>query len=121
MAVGAAASDAVEESLVGARRHAGALLPMAHRALARRGIGLDGVEGLALSDGPGSFTGLRVGAAVAKALVRARGLPLWVAPSLMATLQVVHVREHTATARVLNVVTPDIQPGASVVQVAKLP
>jgi tRNA threonylcarbamoyl adenosine modification protein YeaZ len=83
VAVGAAASDAVEESLVGARRHAGALLPMAHRALARRGIGLDGVEGLALSDGPGSFTGLRVGAAVAKALVRARGLPLWVAPSLM--------------------------------------
>jgi tRNA threonylcarbamoyladenosine biosynthesis protein TsaB len=83
VAVGAAASDAVEESLIGARRHAGALLPMAHRALARRGIGLDGVEALALSDGPGSFTGLRVGAAVAKALVRARGLPLWVAPSLM--------------------------------------
>ena len=83
MAVGAAASDAVEESLVGARRHAGALLPMAHRALARRGIGLDGVEGLALSDGPGSFTGLRVGASVAKALVQARGLPLWTAPSLM--------------------------------------
>ena len=40
---------------------------------------------------------------------------------VMATLQVVHVREHTATARVLNVVSPDIQPGASVVQVAKLP
>ena len=39
----------------------------------------------------------------------------------MATLQVVHVRDHTATARVLNVVSPDIQPGASVVQVAKLP
>lgn len=83
MAVGGAAGDAVEESLVGARRHAGALLPMAQRALARRGIGLDGVEALALSDGPGSFTGLRVGAAVAKALVQARGLPLWVAPSLM--------------------------------------
>jgi hypothetical protein len=40
---------------------------------------------------------------------------------VMATLQVVHVREHTATARVINVVTPDIQPGASVMQVAKLP
>jgi len=40
---------------------------------------------------------------------------------VMATLQVVHVRDHTATARVLNVVSPDIQPGASVVQVAKLP
>jgi tRNA threonylcarbamoyl adenosine modification protein YeaZ len=36
-----------------------------------------------VSDGPGSFTGLRVGASVGKALVRARGLPLWTAPSLV--------------------------------------
>ncbi len=39
----------------------------------------------------------------------------------MATLQVGHVREHSATAIVLGVVSPDIQPGASAVQVAKLP
>ena len=83
MAVGSRPSDAVEESLVGPRRHAAALLPMVERVLARRGIGLDAVERLALSDGPGSFTGLRVGASVAKALVQARGLSLWVAPSLM--------------------------------------
>jgi tRNA threonylcarbamoyladenosine biosynthesis protein TsaB len=38
---------------------------------------------VALSDGPGSFTGLRVGTALVKALARARGLPLWTAPSLM--------------------------------------
>jgi hypothetical protein len=40
---------------------------------------------------------------------------------VMATLQVVHVREHSATALVLGVVSPDIQAGASAVQVAKLP
>jgi LysM repeat protein len=40
---------------------------------------------------------------------------------VMATLQVVHVREHTATARVLNVLSPDIVPGADARQVAKLP
>ncbi len=40
---------------------------------------------------------------------------------LMATLQIVHVRERTATAIVLNVVSPDIPPGTDVVQVAKLP
>jgi hypothetical protein len=40
---------------------------------------------------------------------------------LMATLQVVHVREHSATAIVLGVVSPDIQSGVSAVQVAKLP
>ena len=83
VAVGTSARDAVEESMVGARRHAAALLPMVARALARRGVTLDDVGALALSDGPGSFTGLRVGAAVAKALVQARGFPLYVAPSLM--------------------------------------
>ena len=40
---------------------------------------------------------------------------------LMATMQIVHVRDHTATAIVLSVVSPDIPPGTDVVQVAKLP
>lgn len=40
---------------------------------------------------------------------------------LMATLQIVHVRDRTATAIVLSVVSPDIPPGTDVVQVAKLP
>lgn len=40
---------------------------------------------------------------------------------IMGTLQVVHVRERTATARILNVVSPDIPPGTEVRQVAKLP
>ena len=40
---------------------------------------------------------------------------------VMGTLQVVHVRERTSTARILNVVSPDIPPGTEVRQVAKLP
>ncbi len=40
---------------------------------------------------------------------------------LMATMQIVHVRDRTATAVVLSVVSPDIPPGTDVVQVAKLP
>lgn len=40
---------------------------------------------------------------------------------VMATLQIVHVRERSATARLLNIVSPDIAPGAEVRQVAKLP
>lgn len=84
VAVGLAADDAVEESLSGARRHAAALLPMVEAALGRRGVSLDEVTELIVSDGPGSFTGLRVGATAAKALARARGLPLRTAPSLLA-------------------------------------
>lgn len=40
---------------------------------------------------------------------------------LMATMQIVHVRDHTATGILLNVVSPDIPPGTDVMQVAKLP
>jgi hypothetical protein len=40
---------------------------------------------------------------------------------LMATLQIVHVRDHTATGMLINVISPDIPPGTGVLQVAKLP
>jgi tRNA threonylcarbamoyladenosine biosynthesis protein TsaB len=83
VAIGEGAEDAEEECLSGARRHAGALLPMIEAVLRRRGATLDQVSGVVVSDGPGSFTGLRVGASVGKALARARGLPLWTAPSLV--------------------------------------
>jgi tRNA threonylcarbamoyladenosine biosynthesis protein TsaB len=73
----------LEETITGARRHAAGLLPAIKALLQRAKATLDDVSGIALSDGPGSFTGLRVGAAVAKALVQARGLPLCIAPSLM--------------------------------------
>jgi tRNA threonylcarbamoyladenosine biosynthesis protein TsaB len=77
------AGDALEETIGGARRHAAGLLPTIESLLRRAGATLDDLRGVALSDGPGSFTGLRVGAALAKALVRTRRLPLWTAPSLL--------------------------------------
>lgn len=40
---------------------------------------------------------------------------------MMATLQVVHVRNRTATVKVVGVASPDIPPGTSVRQVARLP
>jgi hypothetical protein len=40
---------------------------------------------------------------------------------LMATLQIVHVRDHTATGVMINVISPDIPAGTDVLQVAKLP
>ena len=83
VAVGRSEDDAVETNMAGARRHAASILPMVSAALAEAGATLDHLTAVVVSDGPGSFTGLRVGAAVAKALVQARGLALWTAPSLL--------------------------------------
>jgi tRNA threonylcarbamoyladenosine biosynthesis protein TsaB len=71
------------ETIAGARRHASALLPAIERCLAEAGAGFGEIEGIVLADGPGSFTGLRVGASVAKALIRVRPMPLWITPSLL--------------------------------------
>ncbi|MBA3344791.1 MAG: LysM peptidoglycan-binding domain-containing protein [Gemmatimonadales bacterium] len=40
---------------------------------------------------------------------------------VMVTMQVVHVREHSSTARLLSIVSPNVVPGTDVRQVAKLP
>jgi tRNA threonylcarbamoyladenosine biosynthesis protein TsaB len=73
----------LEEELHGARRHAAALLPMIQRLLDRAGMRVQELTGVVMSDGPGSFTGLRVGAAVAKALAHARSMAFATAPSLL--------------------------------------
>jgi LysM repeat protein len=39
----------------------------------------------------------------------------------MALMQVVHVRERSATVKIINVMSPDIRPGTRVKQIAKLP
>ena len=67
----------------GPRKHAGAVLPLAVQLLAPCG-GLAALAGLVIADGPGSFTGLRVAAAVAKALHLARGTPVRVGSALAA-------------------------------------
>jgi tRNA threonylcarbamoyladenosine biosynthesis protein TsaB len=57
---------------------------LASGLLTLRGIAVRELAGVAVADGPGSFTGLRIGIAFAKGLCRAAGLRLVTAPSLMA-------------------------------------
>lgn len=79
----AGAAPRAEEALHGARRHAGALVPMIDRALAEVRIGPADLEGILLADGPGSFTGLRVAASVAKGIAITHGIPVRTASALM--------------------------------------
>jgi tRNA threonylcarbamoyl adenosine modification protein YeaZ len=57
---------------------------LATALLGEHGIAARDLAGVAVADGPGSFTGLRIGIAFAKGLCRAAGLGLFTAPSLMA-------------------------------------
>lgn len=55
--------------------HSQTLLPMAQELLARCGLGVADVDLVAVSAGPGSFTGLRIGVATAKGLAWAAEKP----------------------------------------------
>jgi tRNA threonylcarbamoyladenosine biosynthesis protein TsaB len=56
--------------------HATRLLPLTALVMERAGIGWNDVDRVAVGVGPGTFTGLRIGIATARALARARAIPL---------------------------------------------
>jgi tRNA threonylcarbamoyladenosine biosynthesis protein TsaB len=57
-------------------RHALRLLPLCAELLERVGIGYQDLDRLAVGVGPGTFTGLRIGVATARALAQASAIPL---------------------------------------------
>ena len=59
-----------------ARGHAEELLPMIETVLAESALGFGDLDALAVTIGPGTFTGLRVGLAAARGIALAQGLPL---------------------------------------------
>lgn len=59
-----------------ARSHAESLLPMINHLLQLSHHTAKDLQGIAISEGPGSYTGLRIGAATATGLCYALGLPL---------------------------------------------
>ncbi|HLG05102.1 MAG TPA: tRNA (adenosine(37)-N6)-threonylcarbamoyltransferase complex dimerization subunit type 1 TsaB, partial [Gemmatimonadales bacterium] len=74
----------VSRAFEGARMHAARLFPLTEEVLHDLGAARTEVEALGVADGPGSFTGLRVGWAAAKALARARpAISVWTASTLL--------------------------------------
>ncbi len=55
--------------------HSKTVLSMIDDMLKQSGISMDSIEKLAIANGPGSFTGLRIGAAVVKGLSWAKNIP----------------------------------------------
>ena len=77
-AVGASAS------VTGSRRHAAQIVRLIDQVLGAVGVTSAKLAGIVVSDGPGSFTGLRIGWATAKALAQEREIPLRAVPALLA-------------------------------------
>lgn len=65
--------------------HSQTLLPMIDEMVKLVGIDLNTIDAIAVSGGPGSFTGLRIGSATAKGLGLALNKPLIHVPTLDAT------------------------------------
>jgi tRNA threonylcarbamoyladenosine biosynthesis protein TsaB len=71
-----------EEMWYSANNHTVELMPRLVRMMEHQNVSTDDLTGLAVSLGPGSFTGLRIGLGIAKGLALARHLPLVGVPTL---------------------------------------
>ena len=78
---------------IAARAHVEALDDIVDRALADAGIGLDGLDAIAATAGPGLIGGVMVGLTTAKALALASGKPL---------IGVNHLEAHALTVRLTD-------------------
>jgi tRNA threonylcarbamoyladenosine biosynthesis protein TsaB len=64
------------------KKHSSILVPAIKDLLKTIDLKMEEIDGIAVSTGPGSFTGLRIGLSVAKGLCYARSLPLLGIPTL---------------------------------------
>jgi tRNA threonylcarbamoyladenosine biosynthesis protein TsaB len=67
--------ESVHESLPMVRGHAEALVPMIARVIDRAQLTFSEIDRIAVTTGPGSFTGLRVGLSAARGIALATGKP----------------------------------------------
>lgn len=74
-----------EEVWISRDYHTVELAPAIDQMMARAGAGMADLRAIAVATGPGSFTGLRIGVALAKGICLARHLPLIGVPTLDVT------------------------------------
>lgn len=80
-------SEIIERTIATPREQTQMLLELTRELLAAGGCSLEALDGIAFGRGPGSFTGLRVAAAVAQGLALTTGIALLPVSSLAALAQ----------------------------------
>ena len=83
VALGSAERVCAARSVWGARQHAAQIVPLIQQVLTLAAARMEQIAAVVVGDGPGSFTGLRIGWAAAKGLAHERDLPLRAVPSLL--------------------------------------
>jgi tRNA threonylcarbamoyladenosine biosynthesis protein TsaB len=86
LALDVAGEIRVREMLAG-QKHSSLILPLLRELLDEAGVSLRQVEGIAFGQGPGSFTGLRIGCGIAQGLAFGTSLPVVGIGTLMAMAQ----------------------------------
>ena len=82
-----------EAAAVNKMTHSENIMPMAEEALLRAGIAKEQLNLLAVTVGPGSFTGVRIGVTAVKALSHALGIPCVAVDALEATAAGLETRD----------------------------
>ena len=71
----------------GGNNHAKHLLPFVDEVLKQAGVSMTEINGVAVSIGPGSYTGLRIGVSTAKGIAYTAGIPVMAVSSLESIAQ----------------------------------
>lgn len=71
----------------GGNNHAKNLLPFVDEVLKQSGVSMSEINGVAVSIGPGSYTGLRIGVSTAKGIAYTAGIPVMVVSTLESIAQ----------------------------------
>lgn len=76
------------------RGHGEALMPMVAEIMAEAGMDFAGLQAIAVTTGPGAFTGIRIGLSAARGFALAAGLPVVGVTTLEAVAEAQESQEH---------------------------
>ena len=88
--------EVLELTRIAPRQHNALLLQMVETVMAARDLNPDQLAGVAFSAGPGSFTGVRIGAAIAQGIAFGAGIPAIPVPTSEVAAEQVRRRDGLA-------------------------